>query len=337
MPGRESRITSHECWDSGGQAERVDESLVQAVEDPLDAARDAKLVEDSKKIVADDSGSNLLGFALAFLALDSYRSGPKSLPVLLYPLIAAALPLMDFALAILRRVQSGASPLYGDRSHLYDLLRKHGLPARSVALLCYAVTTGMMLAGWFLITTGSRPAYYVGFAALTALFIAAISLGAVRPEGESSTRKEFSPTISSGFAAGCCLRQDPSGRRIREDCSCRAPVALLRRCLLQSIADLDQQFAQLGAFLHIHIHHFEGARLRIRVAHYGLRFHRFLRSIHPQPEDTSGVQALLANGHAAAQGHLGDFNTVVFLQVGGCRRNRVFQPQAWIAPLANRG
>jgi hypothetical protein len=118
MPGRESRITSHEGWDSACQAERVDESLVQAIKDQLDAAGDAELIEDAEEIISD------------------------------------------------------------------DLLLQHGLPARSVALFCYTSTAGVMIAGWFLITTGSRLAYFVGFAALMVLFIAAISLGALRPDGK---------------------------------------------------------------------------------------------------------------------------------------------------------
>jgi hypothetical protein len=193
------RITNHNPLDSGGQAERVDESLVQAIEDQFDAARDAELIEDAEKIISDDSGSNLLGFALAFLALDSYRSGSKSLPVLLYPLVAAALPLMDFGLEILRRVRGGASPLYGDRSHLYDLLRKRGFTARSVALLCYAITAGMTLAGWFLMTTRSRLAFYIGYAALTAPFITAISLGAMRPEGKVPQAKNSPAQFRQDF------------------------------------------------------------------------------------------------------------------------------------------
>ncbi|HYL11309.1 MAG TPA: hypothetical protein VEU31_11265 [Candidatus Acidoferrales bacterium] len=80
-----------------------------------------------------------------------------------------------------------------------DLLRQHGWPARGVALLCYAVTAGMMLAGWFLITTRSRPAYFAAFAALMALFIAAISLGAMRPEGKVPQAKDSPAPFRQDF------------------------------------------------------------------------------------------------------------------------------------------
>jgi hypothetical protein len=61
------------------------------------------------------------------------------------------------------------------------------------------MTAGMMLAGWFLITAGSRPAYFVGFAALTALFVAAISLGAMRPEGKIPQAKDSPARFRQDF------------------------------------------------------------------------------------------------------------------------------------------
>lgn len=93
------------------------------------------------RIFLGDSGSNALGFVIAFFALDFWRSQPAAvtIPDLLFPFLLCTLPLLDAALAILRRAGRRNSPLIGDRSHFYDLLlaRKHS-PSH-VALFCYLV------------------------------------------------------------------------------------------------------------------------------------------------------------------------------------------------------
>jgi UDP-GlcNAc:undecaprenyl-phosphate/decaprenyl-phosphate GlcNAc-1-phosphate transferase len=57
-----------------------------------------------------DSGSTLLGLAIAALTVDLYRSSSMSLSITLFPLFVAALPLLDAALAAVRRVCHGRSP-----------------------------------------------------------------------------------------------------------------------------------------------------------------------------------------------------------------------------------
>jgi len=92
------------------------------------------------KIFMGDSGSAALGFLIAFFALESWRARPLTPPKLLFPFLIAALPLLDAAFAILRRVLSGSSPLYGDRFHLYDLQLRRKWSPRNVALFFYVVT-----------------------------------------------------------------------------------------------------------------------------------------------------------------------------------------------------
>jgi UDP-GlcNAc:undecaprenyl-phosphate/decaprenyl-phosphate GlcNAc-1-phosphate transferase len=88
------------------------------------------------RIFMGDSGSTLLGLAIAFLGLDFFAENPASSSRLGVPILFAALPLVDLALAIVRRLRSRAPLFEGDRQHLYDLLLQHGWPARRVALTC---------------------------------------------------------------------------------------------------------------------------------------------------------------------------------------------------------
>jgi UDP-GlcNAc:undecaprenyl-phosphate GlcNAc-1-phosphate transferase len=94
-----------------------------------------------------DSGSTLFGLCLAFLGLDLYRSHPATLPTLLFPLLAAALPLLDAGLAVVRRLRNRSPIFTGDRRHIYDLLSERGWPVRRIVLAFYGVTTALAAIG----------------------------------------------------------------------------------------------------------------------------------------------------------------------------------------------
>jgi UDP-GlcNAc:undecaprenyl-phosphate/decaprenyl-phosphate GlcNAc-1-phosphate transferase len=85
-----------------------------------------------------DSGSTVLGFVFALLAL---RFDFSVSHTSLIPLIIVAIPLVDFGLAVFRRLSSGRSPFEGDRSHFYDLLLQKGWSPRKVALCTYVAVT----------------------------------------------------------------------------------------------------------------------------------------------------------------------------------------------------
>jgi UDP-N-acetylmuramyl pentapeptide phosphotransferase/UDP-N-acetylglucosamine-1-phosphate transferase len=132
------------------------------------------------KIFLGDSGSTVLGFGVAFLGLDFYRWNPAIGARWLFPLVVAGLPLLDAALAVIRRLKSGASPFHGDRRHFYDLLLARGWSPRSVALVCYGITSALAVGGWFGVRAG--PARFSAISALSlgGLVAAAIRLGALR-------------------------------------------------------------------------------------------------------------------------------------------------------------
>lgn len=135
------------------------------------------------KIFMGDCGSMALGFVVAFLGLDSCRTGVAGATVALFPMLSAAFPLLDLTLAVIRRLQNRAPPFSGDRRHLYDLLLNLHWRPRRVALACYALTAIMVLAAW--ITRRSGDAFAVLLVCgliVCVLFAEACQLGALRSE-----------------------------------------------------------------------------------------------------------------------------------------------------------
>jgi len=128
------------------------------------------------KIFMGDSGSTTVGFVVAFLSMDFWRAKNGAGHELLLPVVFAGLPLLDFFLAIFRRLRKGVSPFAGDRFHLYDLLFQRGWSAQRVAIACYAVTGLLMMLGWL----GEREEWNSSFCFLLALVFGCLLLAAVR-------------------------------------------------------------------------------------------------------------------------------------------------------------
>ena len=135
------------------------------------------------KIFMGDSGSTALGFCVALLALESSRTVRTSSSVattIIFPFLVAGLPLLDAALAILRRLRNSSSPFSGDRSHYYDLLLQRRWSVRKVALVSYAVTLALGAIGW--IGQRLQPRNFAALAAISfaALLAIAFRLGSLR-------------------------------------------------------------------------------------------------------------------------------------------------------------
>jgi UDP-GlcNAc:undecaprenyl-phosphate GlcNAc-1-phosphate transferase len=88
------------------------------------------------KIFMGDSGAMLLGLLMATSALtvtgqiDPHMVGrddllPAFIPLIL-PLAILILPLLDFSLAVIRRLRAGKSPFAADRQHLHHRLQDLG-------------------------------------------------------------------------------------------------------------------------------------------------------------------------------------------------------------------
>jgi UDP-GlcNAc:undecaprenyl-phosphate/decaprenyl-phosphate GlcNAc-1-phosphate transferase len=95
------------------------------------------------QIFIGDSGSTLLGAALAFLALDWARTD-RATHSIVVPLLFVGLPLADAFAAVIRRLRVRKSPFYGDRRHFYDLLLRRGWSVPQILALS-AVTTMILV------------------------------------------------------------------------------------------------------------------------------------------------------------------------------------------------
>jgi len=84
-----------------------------------------------------DSGSMLLGFMIAALALFQKSRKTETALTLLVPLIALGLPLFDTLLAILRRWSRRLPISAADRQHIHHVLMSLGLSHRRVVLILY--------------------------------------------------------------------------------------------------------------------------------------------------------------------------------------------------------
>lgn len=101
------------------------------------------------KIFMGDNGSTFLGYILAVLAINATK--PYDLTLFFVPVILIGFPIIDTALAILRRVQKGKPIFVGDRSHTYDQLVDKGLSVKKAVFTCYSIQIALVAVAlyWF--------------------------------------------------------------------------------------------------------------------------------------------------------------------------------------------
>lgn len=136
------------------------------------------------KIFMGDSGSAGLGFCVAILGIEllSRAPDPPNSMRWLFPLLVAAVPILDGIVVVLRRAKQGRSVFRGDRFHYYDLCIARGWSERTVALATYAVT--FVLAGAGLVVMRGGATAIPVYVALCAAGILLASVG--RIAGENS-------------------------------------------------------------------------------------------------------------------------------------------------------
>ncbi|MFA0553891.1 UDP-N-acetylglucosamine--undecaprenyl-phosphate N-acetylglucosaminephosphotransferase, partial [Vibrio lentus] len=94
-----------------------------------------------RKVFMGDAGSMLIGFTVIWLLLLSSQNGskPPLRPVTALWLIAV--PLMDMAAIMFRRVKRGDSPFKPDREHLHHIFQRLGLsPTQTLIVICMIAT-----------------------------------------------------------------------------------------------------------------------------------------------------------------------------------------------------
>jgi UDP-GlcNAc:undecaprenyl-phosphate GlcNAc-1-phosphate transferase len=99
------------------------------------------------KLFMGDSGSLVLGFFLATVALQGVQKGSTAV-VLLVPIVVMAVPIADTLTAIVRRLMNGLGPFTADREHFHHRLIWKGLNQTRAVLCLYAVSAVCGLAAY---------------------------------------------------------------------------------------------------------------------------------------------------------------------------------------------
>ena len=107
------------------------------------------------RVFMGNNGSAFLGFVVAVFGILA-SSGSHHYVGLIGPIFMIGLPVLDTAVAILRRLKKGKPIYLGDRSHIYDQLVDKGLTVRQTALICYAIQTLLVSSGLWLQLSVSR-------------------------------------------------------------------------------------------------------------------------------------------------------------------------------------
>ena len=138
------------------------------------------------RIFMGDSGSMLIGLTIAAAAihvtgqvndLPTRQGFPAFLPLLL-PVAVLLLPLVDMALAVVRRLGAGKSPFHPDRRHLHHRLLQLGHSHRRAVLIMYLWTALFAFGGAALVRwTTTQVLWGLGVGVVVAL---ALTLGPLR-------------------------------------------------------------------------------------------------------------------------------------------------------------
>ncbi len=89
-------------------------------------------------IMMGDTGSLFLGYLLATTSIWSVHKSATAVLVV-FPVVALGLPLLDTSLTISRRLLAGRPVMQADRDHVHHRLLGQGLPVRRAVLLLYGV------------------------------------------------------------------------------------------------------------------------------------------------------------------------------------------------------
>ena len=111
-------------------------------------------------------------------AITAENSGNALLPLLL-PFTILAIPLLDFAMAIIRRLRAGRSPFSADREHIHHRIMRMGLTQQRTTVVLYLWTA------MFAIPTAIAAFIPIWFALLSGVLIFAVSVLVIKQSKNS--------------------------------------------------------------------------------------------------------------------------------------------------------
>ncbi len=128
---------------------------------------------DGRKIFMGDAGSTTIGFLVGWsLIYLSHRSVNRIVPVEV--LWCVALPLMDTAAVMYRRMRCGRSPFAADRQHLHHLLLDRGLSASTTLWIIVSMGAALALLGYALRSV-PQPLSFLVFMAVVVAYVTGFS------------------------------------------------------------------------------------------------------------------------------------------------------------------
>ncbi len=96
------------------------------------------------KIFMGDAGSMLLGFMIAALIILFAESIPRWW---LASIVVFGLPILDTAVALIRRLINHRPLFVSDRGHIYDQMIDRGIPLKKTVVICYVLAGAYALIG----------------------------------------------------------------------------------------------------------------------------------------------------------------------------------------------
>jgi len=141
------------------------------------------------KLFMGDNGSTILGMGLSFLGLDFCRAGPSTKSPIIFPVLVAAIPLLDVILAIVRRLRNRVPIWKGDRFHFYDAMLARGCSSRNVVVFSSVLTFLMAAAARLSMLATPGFASLICLVCLSGLLAGALKLGLLKKTSlERTTR-----------------------------------------------------------------------------------------------------------------------------------------------------
>lgn len=128
------------------------------------------------KIFMGDSGSMFLGFCFGAVTVDGVMKSIAAV-ALFAPLVIMAIPILDAALAVLRRYRNKQPVTQADRDHLHHRLLRRGLSHRQTVLVIYAWSAALSALGMTFKVLPSMQKFLIIFVGLFLTFLFAEVVG----------------------------------------------------------------------------------------------------------------------------------------------------------------
>lgn len=130
------------------------------------------------RVFMGDSGSQILGFTAAVLAVELTQNAGSALSAAL-PLLLLGIPIVDTLMVMIRRLLEGRSPFSADRSHVHHRLLAFGLHHYEAVTIIYLLQAALFVIAWQM-RFEPDPGILAAFVGAALLLVATLETGRVR-------------------------------------------------------------------------------------------------------------------------------------------------------------